>query len=61
MISLKGADAEGLVWAYSEKYDWFGLGHHATGKDPVPADWLAATARAKAAGQHRKREQAFRV
>ena len=41
----------GVTWAYSEKYDWFGLGMHATGKQPVPQAWLDATAAAKKAGQ----------
>ena len=43
VASLTGMDPDGLTWAYSEKYDWFGLGMHATGKQPVPKAWLDAT------------------
>jgi hypothetical protein len=50
-ISLRGTDPDGLTWAYSEAFDWFGLGYHATGKKPVPAEWVAATARARAAAR----------
>ena len=52
-ISMRGGDAHGLVWAYSERFDWFGLGKHATGKEPVPFEWIAATARARAAAGRR--------
>ena len=50
-VSLRGMDPDGITWAYSEAFDWVGLGKHATGKPPVPKEWLASTARARAAGQ----------
>ena len=46
VAALRGADAEGIVWAYSERYDWFGLRN--TGKPAVPSEWIAATKAAKA-------------
>ena len=46
-ISLRGTDPDGLTWAYSEAWDWFGLGKHATGKEMVPTEWVEATARAR--------------
>lgn len=36
------------VWAYTERYDWLGTGHPS---EPVPAEWVTATAEARAAAQ----------
>lgn len=49
VASLQGMDADGVTWAYSEKFDWFGLGN--TGKPLVPRDWIDATRTAKNQGQ----------
>ena len=46
-VSLRGMDPMGVTWAYSEAFDWVGLPR--TGKPPVPAGWLTATARARRA------------
>lgn len=43
VAALEGMDEDGVSWAYSEKYDWFGLGMHDTGKQPVPQAWIDAT------------------
>jgi hypothetical protein len=51
VASLRGMDPAGVTWAYSEKYDWFGLGARASGKPPVPQEWIDATAAAKKLGQ----------
>ena len=51
VASLRGMDADGLTWAYSEKYDWFGLGAPHTLKPLVPKAWLDATVAAKRLGQ----------
>ncbi len=36
--------ADDYVWLYSEKYDWWNIGHPST---PIPQDWIDATIRAK--------------
>lgn len=49
VASLQGMDPEGITWAYSERYDWFGTGN--SGKERVPQAWIDATIAAKEQGQ----------
>jgi hypothetical protein len=49
MASLRGMDPAGVTWAYSEKYDWFGM--KSCGKPRVPKEWIDATVEAKKLGQ----------
>ena len=49
VASLRGMDEEGVTWAYSERYDWFGPRNN--DKPLVPQEWLDATREARALGQ----------